>query len=67
MKYRDLQDLIKNSRSSRAYFLSLPVESQLRLHQQNRYIHTAEELHRQASADVAILRLETFGHWKSSP
>ena len=45
MKYKDLQDLISNSASTRQYFLSLPVSLQAALHQQNDFIHTAAELH----------------------
>lgn len=37
--------MITQSRSSRKYFLSLPVEFQMRLHGQNDYIHSANQLH----------------------
>ena len=43
MRYNSLQDLIGSS-STRHYFLSLPVETQMSLHRYNTYIHTAEEL-----------------------
>ncbi len=46
MKYGDLQQLIRESSSTRRYFLSLPVEMQIELHSQNAYICTAEALHR---------------------
>lgn len=48
MKYSDLHDLISHSRSTRRYFLSLPVSLQLALHEQNIYIHTAADLHLRA-------------------
>lgn len=49
MQYEDLHNLLKSSSSTRKYFLSLPVETQLSLHNHNDYIHTAEELHRKIS------------------
>lgn len=48
MKYKDLQDLISHSTTTRQYFLSLPVSLQLVLHKYNSYIHTAAELHLKA-------------------
>lgn len=45
MRYADLHDLIFHSSSSRRYFLSLPVEMQMSLHQYNDCIHTATGLH----------------------
>lgn len=48
MKYKDLQDLISHSATTRQYFLSLPVPLQLTLHKCNPYIHTAADLHLQA-------------------
>lgn len=45
MKYKDLQDLISHSSSTRKYFLSLPVSMQSALHEHNCYIHTAADLH----------------------
>ncbi|WP_040197346.1 hypothetical protein [Candidatus Soleaferrea massiliensis] len=45
MKYENLQQLMQNSRSSRAYFLSLPVQTQCRLHTYDSHIHSAAELH----------------------
>ncbi|BCI60349.1 hypothetical protein BN3661_00061 [Eubacteriaceae bacterium CHKCI005] len=47
MPYKNLHSLIQKSRSSRSYFLSLPVPLQMQLHQQNDFIHTADDLHRQ--------------------
>lgn len=49
MRYENLHDLLISSRSTRQYFLSLPVKLQLSLHNHNDYIHTAQELHLQAS------------------
>lgn len=51
MKYENMQHLILSSSSTRQYFLSLPVKTQMILHEYNPYIHTAAELHRY----VAIL------------
>jgi len=45
LQYRNLSELITQSRSSRKYFLSLPAEFQMRLHGQNDYIHSAHQLH----------------------
>lgn len=44
--------MITQSRSSRKYFLSLPVEFQMRLHGQNDYIHSAHQLHSAAEAEL---------------
>lgn len=48
MRYNSLHDLISASRTSREYFLSLPVSTQLALHTQNEHIRSLQELHRQA-------------------
>lgn len=45
MRYTDLHALLDNSSSTRTYFLSLPVDLQLRLHQHMDQIHSAAELH----------------------
>lgn len=45
MRYASLHDLIRHSRSSRAFFLAQPVAMQMALHKQNDYIHSAAELH----------------------
>ncbi|MBQ9673015.1 MAG: hypothetical protein IJV39_00115 [Ruminococcus sp.] len=50
MTYKNLNELIKNSSSSRKYFLSLPVWMQLELHSRNDFINTAEGLHRNVEA-----------------
>ncbi len=44
MLYDSLDTLIKNSRSSRRFFLSLPVSMQCILHRYNLFIHSQEEL-----------------------
>ena len=48
MRYDNLNHLVRESSSSRKYFLSLPIETQIALHEHNEYIHTAAELHRRA-------------------
>lgn len=50
MQYKNLDELISGSSSSRKYFLSLPVSMQLSLHEQNDYIHSASDLHSRAEA-----------------
>lgn len=45
MKYESLQDLLSHSSSTREYFLSLPISTQLALHESNFLIHTAADLH----------------------
>lgn len=50
MRYENLNHLVRESSSSRRYFLSLPVETQIELHEHNAYIHTAAELHRRVNA-----------------
>ena len=47
-KARDLHELINRSSSSRQYFLSLPVKTQLMLHERGEHIQTAFELRRHA-------------------
>ena len=48
MKFANLQELIQTSSSSRMYLLSLPVDIQLQLHEQNNFIHSLYELHTNA-------------------
>lgn len=48
MQFTNLQELIRISSSSRKYLLSLPVSIQMQLHEQNDFIHTQYELHRNA-------------------
>ena len=45
IKYQNLHELIQRSSSSREYFLSLPVDTQLRLHVLNDYIHSTSITH----------------------
>lgn len=60
MKYQNLHDLIDNSSSSRTFFVSLPVDIQLRLHEYGDYIFSAEGLHRAARDVSQIKRLESL-------
>lgn len=55
LRYKNLNQLVHESSSSRRYFLSLPVDTQIKLHEYNDYIHTAAELHRHTDA---ILKYE---------
>lgn len=48
MQFTNLQELIRISSSSGKYLLSLPVSIQMQLHEQNDFIHTQYELHRNA-------------------
>ena len=43
---RDLLELLEKSSSTRKYFLSLPVDMQLKMHAFNSSIRTAEQLRR---------------------
>ena len=56
LKYDNLNHLVRESNSSRRYFLSLPVSMQMTLHEHNEYIHTAVELHRRVDAIEAYNR-----------
>ena len=42
----NLRDLIERSNSTRQYFLSLPVDTQMKLHAMNDHIRTADALRR---------------------
>ena len=48
MSYHDLHALLDNSSSTRAYFLSLPIDLQIKLHQKKELVHTPEDLQRLA-------------------
>lgn len=61
MQYNNLQSLINNSSSTRKYFLSLPVATQLELHKHNEYIHSATDLHK-----TAFLIEKQFGYIENS-
>ena len=50
LKYDNLKHLLSESSSTRGYFLSIPMETQIELHGYNDHIHTAAELHRYVSA-----------------
>ena len=56
MAYPDLHSLLQSSGSTRRYFLSLPVSTQMELHEFNASIHTAAQLHQWAD------RLEKYHH-----
>lgn len=45
--YPDLKSLIQFSSSTRNYFLSLPIQTQILLHEQSFDIHCANDLHQQ--------------------
>ncbi len=60
MKYQNLHDLIDNSSSSRTFFLNLPVDIQLRLHEYGKYIFSAEGLHKAARDISQIKHLESL-------
>ena len=45
LRYENLNQLVHESSSSRSFFLSLPVSMQMKLHEHNDCIHTADELH----------------------
>lgn len=55
MAYYDLHALLDSSSSTREYFLSLPIDLQIKLHQKKELVHTAEDLHRLA----LLLRRDT--------
>ena len=61
--YQDLCELIRYSRSSREYFLSLPVEMQMRLHRHNADIRSAAELHRAVEGLKTLSRQISLGGW----
>lgn len=49
MPFPDLQTLLQASNSSQQFLLSLPVDVQLQLHEQNEWIHTQADLRRYAA------------------
>ncbi len=61
--YHDLKELIQHSQSSRAFFLSLPVDLQCKLHEHNAYVHSAAELHARAAAIQSCERMDVLGGW----
>lgn len=66
MHYKDLHELIQKSLSSRKFFLSLPIETQYRLHKHNAYIHSAAQLHSRLNAIQDCTRLEKLGKWDTT-
>ena len=57
MQYQNLHELVAHSRSSRNYFLSLPVELQIQLSEHSAYIRTAAQLRLRAEHMRAYNRL----------
>lgn len=53
LRYGNLNELIYHSSSSRNYFLSLPPEIQIKLHEHENYIHTAADLRLKADMTIA--------------
>lgn len=66
MLYQILQELIQKSKSSREFFLSLSARDQLRLHEWNEHLHSAEELRRAASLLPALEKQDVLGNWNST-
>ena len=58
MLYNSLHHLINRSSSSRRFFLSLPVQTQMILHKDNFFIHTQHDLRRKAEIVEALRRKE---------
>lgn len=56
MLYNTLHHLIKYSASSRAFFLSLPIEAQTVLHKDNLHIHTQQQLRQKAEIVLSLMR-----------
>ena len=56
MQYQDLHELVDRSSSSRRYFLSLPVSTQLSISEFGEWIRSAAELH------AHVERLERYEH-----
>ena len=63
MYYENLENLIDKSKSARAYFLSLPVKTQMQLHGQGAYIRTAAELRLHAEAVRQYEKMVLLGEW----
>ena len=58
MPFPDLQTLLQASNSSRQFLLSLPVDVQLQLHEQNGWIHTQADLRRYAAYYEELLSID---------
>ncbi len=65
MLYNNLHDLIDHSKSSRTYFLSLPVNIQIELNEYAGYITSAQKLHATADAIASNMRMRKLGGWDS--
>lgn len=66
MKYSNLNELINNSKSSRDFFLSLPVNMQMKLHEHSPYIHSAAELHNTIYTIQNAKHLSDISGWDNS-
>lgn len=58
MLYNDLHELINGSASTRAYFLSLPVPLQMKLHGYSDSIHSAFSLRKAAEYEILLYERE---------
>ncbi len=56
MLYNSLHHLINRSASSRKFFLSLPVQTQMILHKENFFIHSQFDLRRKAEIVESLRR-----------
>ncbi len=63
MKYSNLNELITGSKSSRDFFLSLPVNMQMKLHEHSPYIHSAAELHDTVYTIQNARRISELSGW----
>lgn len=67
LRYNNLHDLVSSSRSTRKYFLSLPVELQKQLDEHNEYIHCAADLYarvdRIGKHNHAVMLSESLDHF----
>ena len=63
MHYANLHQLLQGSSSTRQYFLSLPLATQLALHQHNEHIHTAVQLRRHQQAVEDSQHLKALGRF----
>ena len=58
MRFSNLQELLRNSSSSRQYLLSLPTAVQLQLHTQNSWIRSEEHTSELQSAILKFQKIE---------
>ncbi len=50
MRYENLNELVRGSRSSARYFFSLSAEMQIKVAERGAFIHSAQDLHDAARA-----------------